>query len=202
MNIVPKNFHDLRRISLSTSMIADHTTVKYYEALLEVRSVRNAKRLPNEWTSFKSSSKCACCQSDFTWASTSKSEAQEARDKHNCRACGGLVCEPCSKRRVPLPEYGIHLCVRVCDGCYYELGTRGGDLNGEDHALTRSYTEENSSSFSSSSSLKEAPRPENSFEMEGDKNRVASARSRTDSGRRRGSSVVEELITKLNNDFK
>ena len=63
----------------------------------------------------------SCCASRFTWASTSDSEAQEARDKHNCRNCGQLVCDPCSRNRVALPRYGIDVPVRICDRCYYNL---------------------------------------------------------------------------------
>ncbi len=65
----------------------------------------------------------SCCASLFTWASTSHTEAQAARDKHNCRACGGLVCDPCSKRRIPIPSIGITAPVRVCDRCYNGWGT-------------------------------------------------------------------------------
>ena len=64
----------------------------------------------------------ACCASLFTWASTSNTEAQAARDKHNCRACGSLVCDPCSKKRVPIPNIGITAPVRVCDRCYNGWG--------------------------------------------------------------------------------
>lgn len=63
-----------------------------------------------------------CCASRFTWASTSDSEAQEARDKHNCRSCGGLVCDPCAKHRLPIPSIGITVPVRVCDRCYNDMG--------------------------------------------------------------------------------
>ena len=63
-----------------------------------------------------------CCASRFTWASTSDSEAQEARDKHNCRSCGGLVCDPCSLNRVPIPSIGITVAVRLCDRCYNDMG--------------------------------------------------------------------------------
>jgi len=63
----------------------------------------------------------SCCASRFTWASTSNSEAQEARDKHNCRSCGGLVCDPCSKSRAPIPSIGITVPVRVCDKCYNDI---------------------------------------------------------------------------------
>ena len=64
----------------------------------------------------------SCCASRFTWASTSDNEAQEARDKHNCRSCGTLVCHPCSQNRVPLPSIGLHVSVRVCDRCYNDTG--------------------------------------------------------------------------------
>jgi len=74
----------------------------------------------------------ACCASLFTWASTSNSEAQAARDKHNCRACGGLVCDPCSKKRIPIPAIGITAPVRVCDRCYNGWGTLYGDLDFDD----------------------------------------------------------------------
>lgn len=70
----------------------------------------------------------ACCASVFTWASTSDTEAQAARDKHNCLACAGLVCDPCSKKRVPIPAIGITAPVRVCDRCYNGWGTLFGDL--------------------------------------------------------------------------
>jgi FYVE zinc finger len=61
----------------------------------------------------------SCCASRFTWASTSDSEAQEARDKHNCRSCGALVCHPCSNNLAPLPSIGLTVSVRVCDRCHY-----------------------------------------------------------------------------------
>lgn len=64
----------------------------------------------------------SCCASAFTWASTSDSEAQEARDRHNCRACGGLVCEQCSKNKCPVPDIGLLFAVRVCDRCYHDMG--------------------------------------------------------------------------------
>ena len=65
----------------------------------------------------------ACCASLFTWASTSNTEAQAARDKHNCRSCGGLVCNPCSKNKIPIPSIGITQSVRVCDRCYNGWGS-------------------------------------------------------------------------------
>lgn len=119
---VPKAFRELRRISLAGNMLSDHSCKAYYEALLEVKSIRHAQEGLPRWTAFDEDDTCSCCASKFTWASTSDSEAQEARDKHNCRSCGTLVCDPCSKNRIPLPSVGITIPNRVCDRCYNDIG--------------------------------------------------------------------------------
>lgn len=119
---VPRAFRELRRISLAGNMLTDHTTKAYYESLLEVRTVRTAEEEPPRWTAFDEDDTCSCCASRFTWASTSDSEAQQARDKHNCRSCGTLVCNPCSENRIPLPSVGLQVPVRVCDRCYNDIG--------------------------------------------------------------------------------
>jgi len=134
---VPRAFRELRRISLAGNMLADHTSKNYYEALLEIQSVRSAQEGLPRWTAFDEDDTCSCCASRFTWASTSDTEAQAARDKHNCRSCGTLVCDPCSKNRMPLPTIGIALPVRVCDRCYNDIG---GVLTGQTGtALTSSF---------------------------------------------------------------
>ena len=134
---VPRAFRELRRISLAGNMINDHTSKWYYEALLEYRSIRNADGELPEWTGFREETTCSCCASLFTWASTSDSEAQEARDKHNCRSCGSLVCEPCSRNRSPIPSIGITVPSRVCDQCYNDGLTKIGETD----YLTRSFME-------------------------------------------------------------
>ncbi|CAM9493496.1 unnamed protein product, partial [Heterosigma akashiwo] len=53
------------------------------------------------------------------WASTSSSDAQANRDKHNCKRCGSLVCDPCSKTKRSLPKFGLHDPARICDKCYF-----------------------------------------------------------------------------------
>ncbi|KAL7562019.1 hypothetical protein ACA910_011067 [Epithemia clementina (nom. ined.)] len=118
---VPRSFRELRQISMAGNMLADHKCKAYFEALLEVRTVRLAPENPPRWTAFDEDDTCACCASRFTWASTSNSKAQEARDKHNCRSCGTLVCNPCSSNRVPLPSLGLTCPVRVCDRCYHDI---------------------------------------------------------------------------------
>jgi len=114
--------------SKAGNMLSDHMAKAYYEGLLEVKAVRAAKQDLPHWVGFADDCTCACCASLFTWASTSNSEAQAARDKHNCRACGGLVCDPCSKKRIPIPAIGITAPVRVCDRCYNGWGAMYGDL--------------------------------------------------------------------------
>ena len=49
---VPRNFRELRRISMAGNMLSDHKTKEYYEALLEVRTVRSANESPPRWTAF------------------------------------------------------------------------------------------------------------------------------------------------------
>ena len=130
---VPRSFRELRQISMAGNLLTDHKCKSYYEALLEVRTVRAAPEDPPRWTSFDEDDTCACCASRFTWASTSNSKAQQARDKHNCRSCGALVCDPCSSNRVPLPSLGLSCPVRVCDRCYHDIDgimTKCKDANG------------------------------------------------------------------------
>jgi hypothetical protein len=118
---VPRTFRELRRISLAGNMLSDHKCKEYYEALLEVRSARAAPEGPPRWTAFDEDDTCSNCASRFTWASTSDSAAQAARDKHNCRSCGTLVCDPCSTNRIPLASLGLTVPVRVCDRCYNDI---------------------------------------------------------------------------------
>jgi hypothetical protein len=49
---VPRTFRELRRISMAGNMLSDHKAKPYYEALLELRSVREAPENPPVWTAF------------------------------------------------------------------------------------------------------------------------------------------------------
>jgi hypothetical protein len=135
---VPRDFRELRRISLAGNMLSDHRCKDYYEALLETVSARKAAEQAPRWTGFDEDDTCSCCASRFTWASTSQSKAQEARDKHNCRSCGTLVCNPCSTNRIPLPSIGLTTSARVCDRCYNDIN---GVLTGVSSELTNSFIE-------------------------------------------------------------
>eukprot|EP00013_Stygamoeba_regulata_P010449 CAMPEP_0177687774 /NCGR_PEP_ID=MMETSP0447-20121125/34316_1 /TAXON_ID=0 /ORGANISM="Stygamoeba regulata, Strain BSH-02190019" /LENGTH=104 /DNA_ID=CAMNT_0019198055 /DNA_START=205 /DNA_END=519 /DNA_ORIENTATION=+ len=37
--------------------------------------------------------------------------------RHHCRCCGKVVCDDCSKSRIPLPQYGFLDPVRACSNC-------------------------------------------------------------------------------------
>jgi len=88
-------------------------------SLQSVRAARQARSKPPTWQPYCTADGCHLCKSSFVWNSTFKSEAQECRDKHNCRACGKVVCKECSTRKKPLPEYGILKPQRVCDYCFF-----------------------------------------------------------------------------------
>ena len=185
---VPRAFRELRRISLAGNMLSDHTTQAYYEALLEVRSVRSAPEGLPRWTAFDEDDTCSCCASRFTWASTSDSEAQEARDKHNCRSCGTLVCDPCARRRMPLPSVGITVSVRVCDRCYND---QSGALTGRTGTgLASSYIGEVEAVISGSG-LDERQTVENVPE------KMGGSEEQPERQRERRSAVVDELASRI-----
>lgn len=183
---VPRSFRELRRISLAGNMLSDHTTQAYYEALLEVRSVRSAPEGLPRWTAFDEDDTCSCCASRFTWASTSDTKAQEARDKHNCRSCGTLVCNPCARRRIPLPSIGITVSVRVCDRCYND---QSGTLTGRGpSSLASSFIDEGDATFNSPE-LTKTGRPK--AEKDGD------GADQPERQRDRRSLVVDELASRI-----
>jgi len=116
---VPQTFPDLRRISMVGNMVEDHGSGSYYAALCEVRSVLEAEEQPPEWVPFDRAENCQTCEAPFTWHSTLSSEAQKNRDKHNCKRCGSLVCDPCSRNKKVISKYGLNIPVRVCDKCFF-----------------------------------------------------------------------------------
>jgi hypothetical protein len=180
---VPRAFRELRRISLAGNMLSDHTTEAYYQALLEVQSVRSSPEGLPRWTAFDEDDTCSCCASRFTWASTSDSEAQEARDKHNCRSCGTLVCDPCAKRRMPLPSIGLTVPVRVCDRCYND---QSGALTGRSgNSLASSFINEMISAESNVTSKEAA-----GSVKDGEKKQPERQRERR-------SAVVDELASRI-----
>ncbi|TMW57119.1 hypothetical protein Poli38472_003044 [Pythium oligandrum] len=111
----------LARIPVFQNMLSDHLGRNYLSALRIVRDSRRMNPQLPEWVPFGIKTRCMCCDSPFTWNSTSSSEAQQNRDQHNCRKCGWLVCEGCSEKWKSIPEFGINVPVRVCDRCTYEL---------------------------------------------------------------------------------
>ena len=41
--------------------------------------------------------------------------------QHHCRSCGTIICDECSKHKLPVPRIGYMLPVRICDNCYGEF---------------------------------------------------------------------------------
>ncbi|KAK1938247.1 Sn1-specific diacylglycerol lipase alpha [Phytophthora citrophthora] len=117
---VDRKCEELSHIPVQQNMLSDHLGRNYLSALRIVRDARRASPTLPEWVPFSTKTRCMCCDSPFTWNSTSSSEAQQNRDQHNCRRCGVLVCEGCSEKFKSIPEFGINVPVRVCDRCYYE----------------------------------------------------------------------------------
>jgi hypothetical protein len=114
---VSRNFPDLRVIALQGNIFEDHSSERTLNALLEVRAVRQAPRTAPAWQSYDASDACACCHNSFTWNSTFTGQAQEFRDKYNCRSCGHLVCDACSSQRRAIPRFGHIIPKRICDQC-------------------------------------------------------------------------------------
>ncbi|KAJ8613406.1 hypothetical protein CTAYLR_002258, partial [Chrysophaeum taylorii] len=118
--IVDRGCEALADIAVSANMISDHSIQSHFDAITEVLDVRRAPENPPPWQPFHATDSCQCCGAKFTWHVTSNSEAQTYREKHNCRSCGLLVCDPCSKRRKPLPRIGLLEPSRVCDRCHFQ----------------------------------------------------------------------------------
>ncbi|KAM9444231.1 FYVE, RhoGEF and PH domain-containing protein 5 isoform 3-T3 [Clarias gariepinus] len=60
---------------------------------------------------------CMNCTSDFSLTLR----------RHQCNACGKVVCRSCSRNRYPL-KYLKDRMAKVCDRCYNELKKRGGNV--------------------------------------------------------------------------
>lgn len=124
---VSRDFSELRTIAMQGNIFDDHRSEKIFNALLEVRAVRRASRAAPVWVPFNACDpvsgeglRCSCCRNDFSWHSTFTGQAQDFRDKFNCRYCGRLVCGPCSSQSRAMPQYGFVFPMRICDHCLYK----------------------------------------------------------------------------------
>lgn len=63
---------------------------------------------PPVWIPDVQAPKCMSCEANFT----------VVKRRHHCRNCGKVFCARCSANSVPLPKYGHHKPVRVCNKCF------------------------------------------------------------------------------------
>lgn len=57
---------------------------------------------------FQEAMRCDVCSCSFN----------AFRRRHHCRRCGRTLCNEHSSKQIPLPKFGIHSPVRVCDDCF------------------------------------------------------------------------------------
>eukprot|EP01038_Epipyxis_sp_PR26KG_P009273 gene9273-12493_t len=121
---VTKNFPDLRKIEIQGNIFEDHRSMNIMNALFEVRavraSIREARGAPPEWMPYNKRKTCCCCNNSFTWHTTFTGDAQEYRERYNCRFCGLIVCGPCSSHKQAIPSLGLIFPRRICDNCFFK----------------------------------------------------------------------------------
>lgn len=123
---------------LAPHMLSDHRGASYLSALKATRAAMTAISPPPAWQPYHAAGdKCACCAAPFTWehqgAASEWAMLQSANDdgslgsqalqacaRHNCRACGRVVCDACSQQQQCLPQFGIIEPVRCCDACFFK----------------------------------------------------------------------------------
>eukprot|EP00658_Telonema_sp_P-2_P047067 TRINITY_DN3557_c0_g1_i1.p1 TRINITY_DN3557_c0_g1~~TRINITY_DN3557_c0_g1_i1.p1 ORF type:complete len:566 (-),score=97.44 TRINITY_DN3557_c0_g1_i1:125-1822(-) len=124
----------LTRIEPYANMVKDHLSSGMWTALKSVTASMAASKPPPTWQRFCDAPVCACCNSDFTWASTSSGDAQQMLDRRNCPSCGLVVCDGCSQHTRPLHSIGIVEPVRVCDGCHFSTDWLKEMLDDQQHS--------------------------------------------------------------------
>ncbi|CAH1374949.1 hypothetical protein MTP99_016332 [Tenebrio molitor] len=77
------------------------------EAPSTERSCEPTER-PPIWIPDVEAPKCMSCGVNFT----------VVKRRHHCRNCGKVFCARCSSNSVPLPKFGHHKPVRVCNRCF------------------------------------------------------------------------------------
>jgi len=109
-----------KKISIQTEMVNDHFGENYLRALDQLALGVPIVDAP-KWSSF-SCSTCACCGSDFLWSSILMYPTvlpHKYMAQHNCRRCGRVVCDACSRKNRPIASLGINWPVRHCDICSF-----------------------------------------------------------------------------------
>lgn len=124
------------------------------ELVLTYTRLRSEERQPFPPVSSSATAAMIDSMSAPTWIDNSESAlCSRCRDafgvlnrRHHCRNCGQLFDQKCSSKSVDLPHFGIHVPVRVCDGCYKKVADRGNPIS----QTKRRASFESSSSYTSS----------------------------------------------------
>jgi len=114
--LVPFSHETLLHFTISQDMLNDHKLDSYNEAL---RQACIMEPTTSAWESFDERTVCVCCGSDFNWAFVLQSDPQKMLARQHCVACGRVVCDGCSQRRVAHPLLGFFTPARTCDGCFF-----------------------------------------------------------------------------------
>jgi pimeloyl-ACP methyl ester carboxylesterase len=118
---IKRSHPTLHHIEVLTGIADGHKSIAYKQSLEEAR-MRAQGATPAQWKPFGEVYRCACCNSDFAWASVLRSEPHRLQSRHHCHSCGDVVCDGCSQNKRPLPRAGIMREVRVCDRCHLNAG--------------------------------------------------------------------------------
>ena len=103
------------------------------------------------------------------------------------------MCDPCSTKRVSIPEIGISQPVRVCDRCYNGWGAEEGDvdLDSDDDVRAKGHGEAGGAKAGSD----EVPSPGEKVFGEKKENKKKRRNKRPSNSRR--SAVVDELASRI-----
>ncbi|EFA09629.1 lateral signaling target protein 2 homolog [Tribolium castaneum] len=74
----------------------------------EPSQANSSSERPPIWIPDVEAPKCMSCGMNFT----------VVKRRHHCRNCGKVFCARCSSNSVPLPKFGHHKPVRVCNKCF------------------------------------------------------------------------------------
>eukprot|EP00467_Chlorarachnion_reptans_P011227 CAMPEP_0114534328 /NCGR_PEP_ID=MMETSP0109-20121206/27777_1 /TAXON_ID=29199 /ORGANISM="Chlorarachnion reptans, Strain CCCM449" /LENGTH=4259 /DNA_ID=CAMNT_0001717725 /DNA_START=231 /DNA_END=13011 /DNA_ORIENTATION=- len=115
MVLQPSEKRTLHQCAVTAIHCPAHTWVRMWTAD-ESGLIRAWKLTSDEhWVQDSSVSACPRCNKAFG----------VLERRHHCRYCGGVFCNSCSMRKIPVPQFGHIDPVRVCNDCFTVLKAKG-----------------------------------------------------------------------------